>query len=100
MTTQNFVPYMAEAMGSTKTAAKATIDAFEVALKKYVADHCGEAVEGTDVKFKVADMNFKVSYVAPHTGRNPATGEAIEIGESRKMTVKFAPDFKDILTSK
>nr|WP_211840300.1 HU family DNA-binding protein [Saccharopolyspora hirsuta] len=81
MTKDQLVTEIAEAVDVSKASARAALDA----LTEIVA---GQLESGGEVtlpgfgKFKVADRPAR-------TGRNPATGEAIEI--AAKRVVKFVP---------
>ena len=73
--------------GLTKSQAKAAIDALLVNLRDALA--AGEEVNLPGFgKFKVQDKPAR-------TGRNPSTGEAIEIAASRKVSFAPAKALKD-----
>lgn len=101
MTSKNFVPFMAEAMDCSQAKAKAAIDAFELALKNYVAACTKEVnAENPEVSFKAADLKFKVFFSPAHEARNPATGDTVVVPDACRMKISGAPDFKDILKSR
>ncbi|MER7014449.1 HU family DNA-binding protein [Saccharopolyspora sp. NPDC000359] len=81
LTKDQLVTEIAEAVDVSKTSARAALDA----LTEIVADQLtsgGEVTLPGFGKFKVADRPAR-------TGRNPATGESIEI--AAKRVVKFVP---------
>lgn len=76
--------YKAEKKWSQKDV-KEFVDAIETVIKEKVSN--GES-------FKVCDVNFGVKDVPAHTGRNPSTGEAIDVPASKRITLKPASDLK------
>lgn len=73
--------------GSTSTAARATIDAF----LDLVAGHLAE---GDEVHLN-GFGKFYTRQNAPRKGRNPATGEAMQIPASTSVGFKPAKQLKD-----
>ena len=77
----DIISRMAEGAGITKAQAEKAMDGFLEAVKDGLKD-------GGRVTF-VGFGTFSVSERKARTGRNPKTGEVIQIPESR--TVKFTP---------
>lgn len=78
---------IAEKAGLTRKQAGDALDAFVTAVTEEVTR--GEKV--TIVGFGT----FELKERAAHTGRNPATGEAIEIAASKAPVFKAGKGFKD-----
>lgn len=84
---KDFVDKYAEVNGTSKKDAAAAVEAFFATLKEFA----GEG-EGTKVQF-VGKATFEVKKRAARKGRNPQTGEEIDIAESTVLTAKFAKTF-------
>ena len=89
MTKTQLIEKIAKENGWTKKQVAETVDATLAAVEGTLIS--GEAVQifgfGT----------FAVKEVAAHTGRNPSTGEAVEIAASRKLTFSASKAIKDKL---
>ena len=79
MNKQDLINKMASEAGITKLAAKAALQAFE--------DGVTEALANGDTVQMVGVGTFKTSERKGRTGRNPATGEAVQI--PAKTAVSF-----------
>lgn len=80
VTKTDFVRLVAEATGETQKTTQTVLEA--------VLDQVGSLVEaGNTVKF-VGFGSFATKAQPARTGRNPRTGEAVEIPESRKLSFK------------
>ena len=84
MTSLSVIDEVAATYGVTKEFAKM----FEEVIAKMLAN--GEA-------FKFADVNFSVKDVPAHTGRNPATGESLDIPASKKVVIKPSSGLKTVV---
>lgn len=62
------------------------------ALEKHVRE---ALAAGDDVR--VAGLNLSVEQTAERTGRNPATGEPIQIAAKNRLKCKASKDLKDAL---
>ena len=83
------IDHVANEAGVEKSAAKKTVDAVLTGIVN--AARKGEEVNLAPIgKFKVKDSPAR-------QGRNPATGEAIEIAASRKLGFTPAKQVKDAL---
>lgn len=89
MTKQDLVDSVAEATGLAKGGAS---DAIDATLKAIM-----EGVKG-DQRLSIAGFGtFTVRERSARTGRNPRTGEEIQIAASKTVGFKPAPTFKDSL---
>lgn len=88
MTSLSVIDEVAATFGVTKTSAKEYAKMFEEVIAKML-EH-GEA-------FKFADVNFSVKDVPAHTGRNPATGETLDIPASKKVVIKPSSGLKTVV---
>lgn len=80
---------LAEQNGMTQAEARRTVDGFFAVMTN--------ALKGGD-EVKISGFgNFKVIERPERTGRNPATGEAITVAASKKVTFKAAKALKDTL---
>ena len=78
---------VAEKAGITKKAGEAAVSA--------VFEAIGEALK-TEGKVQLVGFgSFEVKERAAHSGRNPQTGEAIEIAASRTVVFKAGKQLKD-----
>ena len=78
---------IAEKSGLNKKQAEAALNAFEETVI--------EALKEGDKVQLMGFGTFEVRERAAHTGRNPATGEAIEIAASKSPVFKAGKGFKD-----
>lgn len=83
------IAQVAQSTGMAKDGVKKVVDAFTQALRD-------AAVKGDDIAIPGFGQ-FKVKDTPARTGRNPATGEAMEIGASRKLSYVPAKAIKDAL---
>ena len=88
MTSTNFIKEVAQASGLSQKAVKEMANTFETVLKDVLA-------RGESVKF--ATVNYSVRYVDARTGRNPATGESIEIPATKRVIVKASATLKKVV---
>lgn len=86
MTSVKFMKAFATTAGITQKDARAYLDA----LEKTIVD----GLTSGDT-FKVADLTLTLKNVPAHEGRNPSTGETIEIPAKNKVCVKVANSLKD-----
>lgn len=89
MTKTDIIGVVAENTGTTKVATKAVIDAFIDAVKECVANDDEVNILGFG-KFYAAERAGRV-------GRNPQTGEAIDIPASKSPRFKAGKAFKDVV---
>ena len=92
MNVAQLVDQVAAAAGLEKTQARKAIDATFAAITKAASDGDGVALAGFG-QFKVKDSPAR-------QGRNPATGQTIEIAASRKLAFTPAKTVKDALNTK
>ena len=92
MNKADFVNHIAEQHQCTKTEAEKTIDIFTSS----VIDAIGQGNEISLIGFG----NFSISKVAARTGRNPATGKAVEIPARNQPKFKVGQKLKDAVNSK
>lgn len=85
MTSKDFVRDVAEKYSLTQKEVREVLDACEETLKEKLID--GEVV-------KVLDITFETKSVPAHTGRNPQTGEAVEIPAGHRLSMRPAIGFK------
>lgn len=88
MTSKNFIKEVAQKTGMTQKAVKETIYAVEDVLKEVIAR--GESV-------KVMDVNYSVKDVEARTGRNPLTGESLDLPATKKVVVKPSATLKKLV---
>ena len=86
MNKSELVAHIATSAGLTKAQATAALQAFETS----VIDTLANGGEVTLIGFGT----FKVTDRAARTGRNPKTGEEIQIGASKVPTFKAGKSFK------
>lgn len=80
MNKSDIVSTIAEITGEPKATISRVIDAFVNVVE--------EGLKAEDT-VKVAGLgNFSVLHTAPRTGRNPATGEAVQIPAKRRVKFK------------
>jgi len=80
VTKDALVRTVAEATGQTNAAAKAAIEAFCDTVQS-------RAAAGDTIKL-MGFGSFQVKARASRKGRNPSTGEEIDIAETRRLTFK------------
>lgn len=88
MTSKDFVRNVAEKYSLTQKEVREVLDACEETLKEKLV--AGEVV-------KVLDVTFEAKSVPAHTGRNPQTGEAIEIPAGHRLSMRPAVGFKEAI---
>lgn len=91
MNTAELIDHVADATGVDKDAAKKAVDAV-------LAGIVAAAKKGEEVNLP-GFGKFKVKESPARQGRNPATGETIEIAASRKLGFTAAKKVKDALAS-
>lgn len=84
---QDFISKIAEKSGFTKVDTKAFMNAMEQVIFDCVKDQ-------EDVKL-TNGMTITVKDVAARVGRNPMTGETIQIPAKKKVAVKIGKALKD-----
>lgn len=89
MNKSNLVDAIAQEADISKAAAGRAVDAFVKAASSALAS--GDEVRLSDFGI------FSVSTRAARTGRNPQTGEALALPESRSVKFKPAKALKDVL---
>lgn len=92
MNKADFVNHIAEQHQCTKTEAEKTIDMFTSS----VIDAIGQGNEISLIGFG----NFSISKAAARTGRNPATGKAVEISARNQPKFKAGQKLKDACNRK
>lgn len=88
MTSTSFIKEVAAKGGISQKAAREISYVFEDVLRDFLSR--GESV-------KVMDVNYAVKDVEARTGRNPATGEAIDIPATKKVLVKASSTLKNFV---
>lgn len=83
----NFVSYIADKHNCTKAEAERVVDTFTSSV-------IGALGEGNDVSL-VGFGSYSVSEVAARSGRNPRTGEAIQIKAYKQPRFKVGQKLKD-----
>ncbi len=89
MNNAELIEHIATTAGIEKGKAKKAVDAMTSAIT--------EAAKGGDAVAMAGFGQFKVKDVPARQGRNPATGETIDIAASRKLTFIPAKAVKDML---
>ena len=87
MNKKELITKLAEVMGSTKKDAETALDAVTTVITDAL-------VEGNDVKI-TGFGNFSVTERAAREGRNPMTGETVQIAASKSPKFKAAKNLKD-----
>ena len=87
MNKNELIDAVAAESGETKAAVSAVLDAFETTVTKNVA--AGEKIAWTGF------LSFEKAHRAARTGRNPATGETINVPAADVPKVKVGKKFKD-----
>lgn len=89
MNKATLIAQIAEKSGLERKQAEKALDAF--------VDTVTAALKAGDKVQLVGFGSFEVKERAAHTGRNPATGDAIEIAASKTPVFKAGKTFKDAL---
>ena len=87
----NFVSFIADKNSCTKAEAERVVDMFTSSV-------IGALGEGNDISL-VGFGSFSVSDVAARSGRNPRTGETIQIKAYRQPRFKVGQKMKDACNS-
>ena len=87
MNKNELIDAVAAESGESKAAVSAVLDAFETTVTKNVAS--GEKIAWTGF------LSFEKAHRAARTGRNPATGETINVPAANVPKVKVGKKFKD-----
>jgi len=91
MNKQELVDAVASAVGISKSAAGEAVDAFVAVVTKAV-------VEGEGVQL-VGFGTFSTGQRAARTGRNPRTGETLQIAAAKTVKFTAGKAFKDSVNS-
>ena len=86
MNKSDLVGAIAEASGESKTSVSAVLDAFEATIT--------DAVAGGDKVSLPGFLTFERGHRAARTGKNPQTGEALQISAANVAKVKVGSKFK------
>ena len=86
---KEFIEKVAENTGMTKKAAGDALKGILATLKEIAEEGEGAKVQLT------GDVTFEVKKREARAGRNPQTGESIEIPERLVQTAKFSKTFLD-----
>lgn len=89
ITKKDMIREIADAHDTSQTAVRASIDAFLDMIAQAAVDGTEVSIPGFG-KFKRRDMPAR-------KGRNPATGESIDIAASRTLTFKCGQQMKNRL---
>ncbi len=89
MNTSEFIDHVATQAGLEKAQARKAVDAMVSAITS--------AAKGGDSVALSGFGQFKVKDTPARQGRNPATGQTIEIAAARKLTFAPAKAVKDLL---
>lgn len=89
ITKKDIIREISEAHGTSQTSVRATVDAFIDSIARAVDDGDEISLPGFG-KFKCRENSARM-------GRNPSTGESMEIPASRTLTFKCAKQMKDRL---
>jgi DNA-binding protein HU-beta len=87
MNKSDLVGAIAEASGESKSSVSAVLDAFESTVTDAVASGDKVSLPGF--------LTFERGHRAARTGKNPQTGEALQISASNVAKVKVGSKFKD-----
>jgi len=91
MNKQELVDAIALAVGTSKSAAAEAIDAFVAVVTQAVADGDGVQLIGFGT--------FSTGQRAARTGRNPRTGETLQIAAAKTVKFTAGKAFKDSVNS-
>ena len=87
MKKSDFITYISEKHTTTKVEAEKVIDMFTSSIM-------GALGEGNEVSL-IGFGNFSVSKVAARAGRNPRTGEVVQISAYNQVRFKVGKKMKD-----
>lgn len=87
MNKSDLVGAIAEASGESKTSVSAVLDAFEAAVTDAVASGDKVSLPGF--------LTFERGHRAARTGKNPQTGEPLQISAANVAKVKVGSKFKE-----
>jgi DNA-binding protein HU-beta len=87
MNKSELVDAVAEATGESKSAVSGMLDAFEATVTDAVASGDKVSIPGF--------LTFERGHRAARTGKNPQTGEPLEIAAANVAKVKVGSKFKD-----
>ena len=88
---QELVDAIALAVGTSKSAAAEAIDAFVAVVTQAVADGDGVQLIGFGT--------FSTGQRAARTGRNPRTGETLQIAAAKTVKFTAGKAFKDVVNT-
>ena len=91
MNKQELVDAIALAVGTSKAAAGETIDAFVAVVTQAVAEGDGVQLVGFGT--------FSTGQRAARTGRNPRTGETLQIAAAKTVKFTAGKAFKDVVNT-
>jgi len=91
MNKQELVDAIALAVGTSKSAAAEAIDAFVAVVTQAVADGDGVQLVGFGT--------FSTGQRAARTGRNPRTGETLQIAAAKTVKFTAGKAFKDVVNT-
>lgn len=87
MNKTDLIGAIADASGESKTAVASVLDAFEATIT--------DAVAGGDKVSLPGFLTFERGHRAARTGKNPQTGEALQIKAANVAKVKVGSKFKE-----
>lgn len=90
-TSKEFIKKAAENMGITQRHADEMAKGFETTVKQMLSEM------NVDERIKVMDITFTKKDVPEREGRNPSTGETMQIPASKKIVLKPSIDLKRIV---
>ena len=91
MNKQELVDAIALAVGTSKSAAAEAIDAFVAVVTQAVAEGDGVQLVGFGT--------FSTGQRAARTGRNPRTGETLQIAAAKTVKFTAGKAFKDVVNT-
>lgn len=86
---EDFIALVAEVKGSTKKDARESVDAFLGAIEVALGNGDEVALSGFGT--------FEIRERSARTGRNPQTGEALEIPEGKTVGLKVSDKLKAVV---
>jgi len=92
MKKSDFITYISEKHTTTKVEAEKVIDMFTSSIM-------GALGEGNEVSL-IGFGNFSVSKVAARAGRNPRTGEVVQVPAYNQVRFKVGQKMKDAVNNK
>ena len=90
-TKSELISSVADRAGTDRKTAEAVLSAF--------FDHTAEAAKAGDKVAWSGFGTFSMSERGPRTGRNPQTGETIQVGKSRTLKLQTSAPMKEWLLS-